>query len=403
MPESSEARSELGFRILTVGMAAIGPFSLNIFKPCLPFIKADFEAPIEVVQLGLSLGVLAAAVATAAAGPLVDRVGRRPLIVGTAWLYMLSGVLGTVAPTVEILIVARVLQAATSSVAMTVIRAVVHDVHPNAERVIARVTLGAVAACLLAPALGGVLIDRIGWRAVFALTAIVGVALLVPIHTSLTETLPGTRDRPPLEGTLAGQLGRLLTSGVFLGYSVQSALHFATFFAFTSASTYLMVDVLGRPAYEYGAWFVFMAVFVAAGLGSAERLAGRARAGRIALAGSAVVLVGTAVSAWVLAAADMELTPLWLFLPASFAGYGVGLSLPGTNAGVMDIHPELAGTASGLLGFMQFLVAAIFAQLVVRDEPRTAQVLAELLVVGGLGSFLFALLSAGHDTVAKES
>ena len=79
--------------------------------------------------------------------------------------------------------------------------------------------------------------------------------------------------------------------GVFLGYSVQSALHFATFFAFTSASTYLMVDVLGRPAYEYGAWFVFMAVFVAAGLGSAERLAGRARAGRIALAGSAVVQV----------------------------------------------------------------------------------------------------------------
>ena len=113
MGESSEA-SGVGFRILTVGLAAIGPFSLNIFKPCLPFIKADFQAPIEVVQLGLSLGILAAAIATAAAGPVVDRVGRRPVILWTAWLYLASSVAGAAAPTVGVLVLARVVQAATS-------------------------------------------------------------------------------------------------------------------------------------------------------------------------------------------------------------------------------------------------------------------------------------------------
>lgn len=403
MPGSPEGRSGLGFRILTVGMAAVGPFSLNIFKPCLPFIKADFDAPIAVVQLGLSLGVLAAAVATAAAGPLVDRLGRRPIIVGTAWLYTLASILGAAAPTVEVLVFARVAQAATSSVAMTVIRAVLHDVHPDAERMIARVTLGAVAAVLLAPALGGVLIDRVGWRAVFALTALVGVALLVPVHTSLDETLPPQKERPPLEGTLGSQLARLLTSPVFLGFSVQSALHFAIFFAFTSASTYLMVDVLGRPAYEYGIWFVFMAVFVAAGLFSAERLAGRARNGRITLAGSVLVVAGGLVSAWLLGWSEPALTPARLFVPASVAGYGVGLALPGTNAGVMEVDERLAGTASGLLGFMQFAIAAVFAQLVVRDEPNTARVLAELLVVGSIGSLLFAFLSARHGTVVEAA
>ena len=398
MAESSDHKGtgSFGFRVLTVGMAAIGPFSLNIFKPCLPFIKADFDAPIEVVQLGLSLGVLAAAVATAVSGPLVDRLGRKPIILATAWLYLLSSVLGAAAPNVEVLIVARIVQAATSSVAMTVIRTVVHDVHPNAERVIARVTLGAVAAVLLAPALGGLLIDQLGWRAVFALTAVVGVGLLIPVHFSLGETLFTNRERAPLEGTLGSQLRRLVTAPVFLGYAVQSALHFAIFFAFTSASTYLMVDLLGRAAYEYGAWFVFMGLFVAAGLGTAERLSSGSKAGGVAFIGSCFVLVGSLASAWVLSSPTTELTPAILFFPASVAGFGVGLALPSTNAGVMEIAPEIAGTASGMLGFSQLLVAAIFAQLVVRDEPRTAQVLAELLVVGGVGAFAFSLLSARH-------
>ena len=311
MAESSDHKDtgSFGFRVLTVGMAAIGPFSLNIFKPCLPFIKADFDAPIEVVQLGLSLGVLAAAVATAVSGPLVDRLGRKPIILATAWLYLLSSVLGAAAPNVEVLIVARIVQAATSSVAMTVIRTVVHDVHPNAERVIARVTLGAVAAVLLSPALGGLLIDQLGWRAVFALTAVVGVGLLIPVHFSLGETLFTNRERAPLEGTLGSQLRRLVTAPVFLGYAVQSALHFAIFFAFTSASTYLMVDLLGRAAYEYGAWFVVMGLFVAAGLGTAERLSSGSKAGGVAFIGSCFVLVGSLASAWVLSSPTTELTP----------------------------------------------------------------------------------------------
>ena len=75
--------NSFGFKILSVGVAAIGPFSLNIFKPCLPFIKADFDAPIEVVQLGLSLSILAAAVAMAVSGPVVDRIGRKPMLLVT--------------------------------------------------------------------------------------------------------------------------------------------------------------------------------------------------------------------------------------------------------------------------------------------------------------------------------
>ncbi len=377
-----------GFRVLVVIFAAIGPFSLNIFKPCLPFIKADFGAPITVVQLGLSLSILAAAFATTLSGPLIDRVGRRPVIVGTAWLYMLSSVVGTLAPNVEWVILARIVQASTSSVAMIVVRAAIHDVEENAQKMIARATLGAVAAVLLAPALGGVLIEQIGWRAVFGLTALVGIAALIPVHRSVQETLPPVA-RAERGGPWWGGVVRLLRERVVLGYCGQSALHFAIFFSFTSAATYLMVDVLGREAYEYGLWFTFMAVFVAAGLGLAERVSARWRAGRVALAGSSVVMLGSLVSAWLLLSDSVTLTPLVLFLPA-------------TNAGVMDIVPEFAGTASSLLGFVQFVTAAVFAQIVVMDEPRTAEILADQLIVAGVGCVLLALLSAGHVSSKRD-
>lgn len=389
-----------GFRLLVVIFAAIGPFSLNIFKPCLPFIKADFDAPITVVQLGLSLSILAAAFATTLSGPLIDRVGRRPIIVWTAWLYTLSSLLGALAPTVEVMILSRIIQASTSSVAMIVVRAAIHDVEDDSQKMIARATLGAVAAVLLAPALGGVLIESIGWRSVFGLTALVGLASLIPVHRSVRETMPpvdrGANSGPWWMGTV-----RLLKERVVLGYCGQSALHFAIFFSFTSATTYIMVDVLGREAYEYGIWFTFMAIFVAAGLGLAERVSGKVRPGRVAFAGSIIVMLGSVVSAWLLLSDTVTLTPLVLFLPASFAGFGVGLALPSTNAGVMDIVPEFAGTASSLLGFMQFVTAAVFAQIVVMDEPRTAEILAYQLILAGVGCVLLAMLSADHETRAK--
>lgn len=410
MPTSSSADRELappplGLRVLLVGLAAIGPFSLNIFKPCLPWIKADFGDPITTVQLALSLSILAAAVATMAAGPLADALGRKPVALACVYLYVLSCLLGTVAPNVEVVIAARIVQAASSSVAMVIARAIIHDRGQRVQRTIARVTILAVVTVLLAPALGGLLIDHIGWRAVFGLTTVVGVLLLWPVHRSLSETVrplqstsppPAGRATKPADGSFGARVLRLVTSPIFLGYAMQSSLHFAVFFAYTSAATYIMVDVLDRPAADYGLWFLLLAAFVMAGLASAERLSGRVRSGLLAWVGSLLVMLGCMLLAWVLLDETTPLSPLRLFLPATMAGFGVGLALPGTNAGVMEIVPSLAGTASGLLGFLQFGTAAVFAQVVVQDEPHTAAVLAWLVLVAGVGAAGFGVLSLRH-------
>jgi DHA1 family bicyclomycin/chloramphenicol resistance-like MFS transporter len=392
---------ELSFRLLLLGLAAIGPFSLNIFKPCLPWIRADLDADIGTVQLGLSLAMVVAALATAVSGPVADTVGRRSLTIACVWLYVLSCVVAATAVNVEILVAARVVQAASSSVALVLARTLIYDGQSEVQQRIARVTFFAVAAVLLAPALGGVLIDHVGWRAVFVLTALLGVLLLWPVHTALPES-SAARERSTMRETF-GRVGQLVRSRVFAGYAGQSSLHFAIFFAFTSASSYIMVDVLGRSASEYGVWFVGVALVTGVGLAAAERLAKRVRAGRSALMGSALVMLGSIVSGVLLLSPELvPLSPAVLFLPGALAGFGIGLTLPGTNAGVMYVVPNLAATASGLLAFLQYIVGAAFAQWVVHDEPNTVAVLGTLILVGGCASFGFALLSAGHDVVREE-
>jgi len=388
-------RLSVGLRLLLVGLAAIGPFSLNVFKPCLPWIKAGFGAPIATVQLALTLSIFAAAVATVLAGPIADAFGRRPLALACVYLYVVSCIVGMVAPTVHWVIAARIVQAASSSVAMVVARAMIHDRKRNAERTIARVTIVAVLAVLMAPALGGLVIEHLGWRAVFGLTAVVGLLLIGPVHHSLREgSFQPARRSSRRPGR--AQIGQLLVSPTFAGYAMQSSLHFAVFFTFTSAATYLMVDSMGRSATEYGLWFLLIALFVLGGLVTADRLSGRLPPGRMAWAGSVLVMMGCVISAWILCATELVLTPALLFLPATFSGFGMGLALPSTNAVVMKVVPDSAGTASGLLGFAQLTIAAVFAQVVVQDEPNTAIVLGWLMLLGGVGGVVFGLLSLRH-------
>lgn len=394
-PANGLDRGALWFRLFLFGIAVVGPFSLNIFKPCLPWIMADFDASMSTVQLSLSLSILAAAIATVLSGPIADRLGRRPVLLGSLYLYLVGSAGGALAPTIGALVAGRVLQAGSSSVALVTARAVIHDVFGDADspKVIARVSLMAVMLVVVAPVLGGVLIDASGWRAVFWTAASFGAALTVVAWMRLEETAPRAVVAPSASDARR-RIGTLLRSPVFHGYAMQSSLHFATFFAFTSAASYLMVNVMHHSATDYGLWFMFVAVFVGSGLWAAGRLAGRVPSGRLACGGSLLVLAGCALSAWQLL--HEPLTAAGLFLPAAISGFGIGLALPATNAGVMAVVPELAATGSGVMGFQQYVCAALFAQIVVQNEPHTPELLAALGLAGGLGSVAFSLLSLSH-------
>lgn len=378
----------VSFRVLLVAFTAIGPFSLNVFKPCLPWIRADFGSPVATVQLALSLSILAAAASTLVSGWVSDRLGRRPVLLWATHVYVASCALCAVAPSVAAVIAGRVLQAASSTVGLILSRSVVQDVYGRGDttRVLGRLSFVGLALVLVAPVSGGLLIEASGWRAVFVASALLGVLLAGAAHRHFPETRPATAPGSTGPASVRGLLG----SAEYHGYVWQSALHFAVFFAFSSVATYLMVDVLHRPASEYGVWFLLLAAALGCGAGLAGNLARRFGNARLVLAGSLVAFVGGGLGAASLI--SERLTPLVLFAPAALSAFGMGVTLPTSIAGATAVDPALAGTASGFQGLAQLATAAALAQLVVEWPGEQTAVLAGL-VAGGTGiALLFGAL-----------
>jgi DHA1 family bicyclomycin/chloramphenicol resistance-like MFS transporter len=346
---------------LLAAITALAPFSLQIFLPALPAIQASFAVAPGVVQLALSLSILANALANLAYGPLSDRFGRRPvLLVGLA--AFIAGSLGcALAPSIELLIGARVVQSIGGAAGMVLARAIVRDLYDRerSASIIAYLTMAMVVAPMLAPTIGAVLLDVASWRAIFVLTTAIGVVLSWPIITMLAETRSPEARR--IGSTFAGAT-TLLRSGQFWSYVLQSTFGISVFFAFISGAPYFMINVLGRPATEYGLWFILVSAAFMTGNLVSGRFSARIGLDRMVFAGAVLALTGAGLALALLLGGAW--TPLALFGPMMAAGLGNGFSVPNAQAGAISVRPLLAGTASGIAGFSQMFVAALVSQAV---------------------------------------
>jgi MFS transporter, DHA1 family, multidrug resistance protein len=356
----ASARSFL-FLALLVAVTALGPLSMQIFVPSLPAIQADFGVAAGTAQLVLSLSIFAIAVAMLGYGPLADRLGRRPAMIGGIGLFLVGSAVCTVAPSVPVLIVGRIIQAAGGAAGMVLARAMVRDLYDrdDSARVIAYLTMAMVVAPMVAPAIGGVLNDLIGWRAIFAFTLAVGavVAVLVLLRMPETRLGSGGGGFNPLAG-----VGRLLRSPLFCGYALNSAFSIAIFFTFIAGMPYIMVRVLERPATEYGLWFIVVSAAFMAGNFVTARIGHRFGIDRMIVIGSVLGLLGTLLAAALVAAGVW--TPAALFLPASAFAFANGLAQPNAMAAAVSVDPEVAGAAAGLSGFLQMGTAAVASQVI---------------------------------------
>jgi DHA1 family bicyclomycin/chloramphenicol resistance-like MFS transporter len=355
------ARASLGFMLLLVGLTALAPFSLQIFMPALPVIQADFRVTPGVAQLVLSLSVLASAFAMLAYGPLSDRFGRRPALLAGLLAFVAGSVLCALAPSVETLIGGRVVQAVGAAAGMVLARAIVRDLHDRerSASVIAYLTTAMVVAPMLAPTVGALLIDVASWRTIFALSGVVGLAVLWQTARRLVETRGrGATGGAPLR--LWTGAWRLLRSPAFVAYAAQSTFAISVFFAFISGAPYFMLDVLQRPASEYGLYFILVSAGFMAGNLAAARITARVGLDRMIVIGSALALAATLLAAALLAAGPW--VPIALFGPMLGAAFANGLTVPNAQAGAISVDPLLAGSASGLAGFLQMFTAALVSQ-----------------------------------------
>ena len=328
---------------------ATGALALNIFLPSLPAMARHFQTDYGVAQLVISLYLAATAALQLLIGPASDRFGRRPVMLLSLAVFIVATIAAMFAPTIEILLVCRVLQAFAVA-GMVLSRAIVRDtVSPEltASR-IGYITMGMAVVPMIGPAIGGFLDEMYGWQSAFGLTLAFGILSFVVVYLDLGET---NRNRTSSFGAQFRTYPQLFRSRLFWGYALTAAFTSGSFFAFLGGAPYVSSEILKMSPSSYGLYFAILAIGYMVGNFVTGRYAVRVGINRMMLAGNFVTMFGVLLSAALFAAGFVH--PLSLFGPAVLIGVGNGITLPSANSGLVSVKPELAGSASGLGGALQ--------------------------------------------------
>jgi DHA1 family bicyclomycin/chloramphenicol resistance-like MFS transporter len=383
--------------ILLTAVVGMGALSIDMFLPSLPSMAAEFQAPASVAQLTVTLFVAGLALAQLVLGPLSDRLGRRPVLLGGMALYTAGAWACWLAPTMSALIAARVLQALGAGSGPVLGRAIVRDLYgpQRGARVLAYIGTAQALTPILAPILGGWLHAAFGWHSVFLVLAGFGAVFSLLVLTVVPESLP-LRDPAALNPRrLAGNLRVLLGDCAFAGYVLVVTLCFCGQFAFISGSSYVLIAVVGVTPAVYGICFASVAFGLMTGSFAAGRLTRRLGLNPLVLAGTGICAAAGIVLAGLALA---RVNTVWaVVLPMYGYAIGVGLVLPTASAGAVGPYPRMAGLASALFGFLMMTGSAAYGVLVGSLFDGTARPMAVAIAMAGVLSLAaFWLLNRPH-------
>jgi DHA1 family bicyclomycin/chloramphenicol resistance-like MFS transporter len=342
---------------------ALGPLATQIVTPAVPFVHRDLGISMTVAQTLVSLAFAAIAVATLVYGPLSDRYGRRPVILVGTSLFCIGSLVAALAPSAAWLVAGRVIQASGSAAALSLTRSVIHDVYgrQHSGRALAQLTSVMIFVPMLAPALGGALLDHVGWRAVFAVCLAFGLVALSLLILCLPESREAHLPRLELKQAFASYAA-LVADRNFRAPALYFAWVMAAVFATQAAIPYLMVEVLGGSATEYGAWFGIACLFYVAGNQFTARW-GHRFASRTLILYSGIGCSVVAV-AGVLAAQVFAMSSALLFVPTIALYFFAAVGIAPVQAEAVAVQPGRAGAASGLLTALQMAAGALTVQAI---------------------------------------
>ena len=266
-----------GLLVALALLTAAAPLGIDMYLPGLPSLARELGTTPAMAQLTITGFMLGMAVGNLLFGAISDSTGRkRPILVSSA-AFLVASVLCAVAPSIHLLIVARVVQVLAGCTAMVVARAVIPDVASG--RAAARGFSGLMAitgfAPTIAPVLGGALLPAFGWRGVFWVLAALNIAQFLIALVVLPETLPASRRSDRALRGLFPRIGRCLRRRAFIGYMLASGLGFGSLFSYISASPLVLQSQLGASPTLYAVLFGSMALLIPASNAMNMRLVGR--------------------------------------------------------------------------------------------------------------------------------
>jgi len=370
---------------LLAALVMLGPFSIDLYLPAFAAIGEALEVPQVAVQATLSTYLFAYAFMMLWHGALSDALGRRLVVLASLVVYAVATLGCAIAGNIESLWLARALQGLSAGAGMVVGRAIVRDrFHgPEAQRLMSQITLVFSIAPALAPVIGGVLLNTLGWRSMFWALLAFTVALLAWTARSLPETHPRSARQPLHPRAMARNYRAVAGHAGFLLLAFVPALNFCAFFVYIAGAPAFLVDRLGVTTWGFGWLFIPLIVGVMIGATASGRLAGRLAPARTVRLGFLFMGAAAAANVAVCLVAPpnvvLNIAPIFVFM------IGSAIATPSLMVMLLDLFPTMRGLASSLQGFVQFVLAGVIAGIVAPVLDRSLAALA-----AGMAAFALA-------------
>ncbi|MEH7457407.1 multidrug effflux MFS transporter [Bacillus sp. JJ1127] len=391
--------------ILVLGtLTAIGPLSIDMYLPSLPKLTDDLQTSASLAQLTLTACLLGLSVGQLFVGSISDIYGRRKPLIIALIIYVVSSLLCVIAPSIWSLVLLRFLQGASGSAGIVISRAMVRDMYsgPEMTKFFSLLMLVNGAAPILAPIIGGQLLQFTSWRGVFIALCVISVFMLVSAIFVLHETLPlEERETGGLTGTLS-TYGKLLKDRLFMGYALSQGLVSAAMFAYISGSPFVLQNIYGASPQAFSLFFAINGIGIILASQITGRLAGKLSEKTLFVAGIGIAAVGGIFLLLIIVLGIGLIGVLCsLFLVVSSVGI---VSTTGFTLAMRN-QKQAAGTASALLGLLQFISGALVAPLVGIGGSNNALpmgIVIALCEVGAVLCYMFMAKRSEKQFVLQE-
>ena len=370
-----------------------------MFLPSIPDITAEFSADSATIRLAVTMYLLVSAGAALLFGPISDRFGRRPALVAGMLLYVLGGILCWVSVSAPMLVGGRVVQGFGGGVGMAVASATVIDIYgrDRAARILAIMGVVMSLAPMLAPIVGGIYQETVGWRWVFGTLTLMGAALITVYLLWIPETNFHKDPNALRVRRILGNYRTLFSTRVYVIPVTLFAVMFSGHLVFISTSALVLIDEIGIGPGLYGIAFGVVSSGFMAGGAIGGALVGRLSGQRIMYGGTgitALAAIALLASAWLLIGPDSGFYgAALLVVPMFFTAFGAAIVRPVATAAALTPFRQMAGLASAVLGFSMMVVSSLYAISFAALLEPNALSMAGAIALTGVGSFLLVLLA----------
>lgn len=370
--------------IVTLGLlTGLGPFTIDLYLPAFPALKADLSLSDPQVQMTLSATIVGFAFGQLLAGPLSDRFGRKTPLIVMNTVHVAASVLVALSPSYEFLAGMRALQGIGAAGGAVVAMAMARDLFSGSKlmRMLSRLALINGLAPIVAPLVGSWMVTFMSWRGIFWALALYGLSIVVLVSVVIVETRPASERTELSPRALARSYRQVLSDRQFVGVWLTAALVFAGLFSYVSTSSVLLQEVYGLSEQGFGTVFAICSVGVFVGVQLGSRLAQRVGPSRMLIFGTTLMVA----AAGLLLAMDTMATSFVPLVPFMFAyTTGFGACMPSAQVMALENHRTNSGIAASLMGALNMGLASVVGPVIGSFELTSAAPMAMAMLICAL-------------------